>query len=404
MNRNKEEWKLAIQKHDGEKEADLRFLSQAEAEKARNFHKSFPFYEPTPLVNLSKTAKELGLKNIYIKDESCRFGLNAFKALGGSYAVGNYCAEKLGRGVSETTFSDLVSEETRKILGEVTFVTATDGNHGRGVAWIANQIGQKSVVYMPEGSAAERLENIRAEGAQAEILDRNYDDTVRFAKCQAEENGWVLMQDTSWEGYEKIPIWIMQGYGTMGLEAYEQLPEKPTHIFLQAGVGSMAGAVAGLFASIYGNERPFVAVVEPNAADCFYRTVEANDGTCHCVSGSMNTIMAGLACGEPCSIAWDVLADCADFFISFPDYAAANGMRILGNPAKDDQHMVSGESGASAFGCVAEIMTNLELVSLREQMHLDENSVVLFFSTEGATDRAAYREIVWNGKYAKKDF
>lgn len=393
------EFKLVSRAHADGKGCDLQFLSEEQARKVRSFHQSFPMYEPTPLVRLSETAKYLGLGDIYVKDESKRFGLNAFKVLGGSFAIGSYLAEKLNTDIRELRYELLISPETKKRLGELIFVTATDGNHGRGVAWTANQIGQKSVVYMPRGSALERLNNIRAAGAEASIIEGNYDDAVRLANRQAETRGWILVQDTAWEGYEDIPTWIMQGYGTMGLEAYEQLPQKPTHIFLQAGVGSMAGAIAGLFASIYGDERPVVTIVEPNKADCFYRTAEADDGQLHIVTGDMDTIMAGLACGEPCSIAWDLLADYADHFLTCPDYAAAKGMRILGNPAGEDDRIISGESGASAFGCVAEIMTNPELGWLREKLELNENSRVLFFSTEGDTDRENYKAIVWDGKY-----
>ena len=378
---------------------DLSFLSQSTAHKVRAFHQSFSMYAPTPLAVLPNTAAALGLDNIYVKDESWRFGLNAFKVLGGSFAMGNYLAGRLCKDISEVTHSTLTSPETKAALGELTFVTATDGNHGRGVAWAAREFGCKSVVYMPKGSARERLENIRAEGSDASITELNYDDAVRLANRQAEEQGWIMIQDTAWEGYEDIPTWIMQGYTTMGLEAYEQLPEKPTHIFLQAGVGSMAGAIAGLFASIYGTERPIIAIVEPNKADCLYRTAEANDGQRHFVTGDMDTIMAGLACGEPCSIGWNVLSDYADHFVSCPDYVAAKGMRILGNPAGDDDRVISGESGAAAFGCVAEIMTNPALAHLKEELKLNETSRVLFFSTEGDTDKENYKKIVWDGLY-----
>jgi len=188
----------------------------------------------------------------------------------------------------------------------------------------------------------------------------------------------------------------------MGLEAYEQLPQKPTHIFLQAGVGSMAGTIAALFASIYKKDRPKVIIVEPNNADCFYRTAKADDGKLHIVTGDMQTIMAGLACGEPCSLAWDILKDCADHFIAFPDWAAAKGMRILGNPLGNDDRVISGESGASGFGCMAAILTEPELAGIKEELGLDENSRVLCFSTEGATDRENYRRIVWDGGFSEK--
>ena len=369
------------------------------AEEVRRFHRSFPMYAPTPLAVLPETAKMLGIGEIYVKDESHRFGLNAFKVLGGSYAMGNILAKQLGKPLSETGYAVLTAPETRKTLGDITFITATDGNHGRGVAWTANTLGQKSVVHMPKGSAQERLNNIRACGAHADIIDGNYDDAVRLSRKEAEENSWVVVQDTSWEGYEEIPAWIMEGYCTMGLEAYEQLPQKPTHIFLQAGVGSMAGAIAALFASIYQENRPKIIIVEPNNADCFYRTAKADDGNLHTVTGDMQTIMAGLACGEPCHLAWEILKDCADHFIAFPDWAAAKGMRILGNPLGRDDRVISGESGASAFGCMAAILTQPELAEMKEELALNEHSRVLFFSTEGATDRENYRKIVWDGAF-----
>lgn len=378
----------------------LEFLNEKTAKNVRNFHKSFPVYSQTPLAHMPKTAKVLGLGDVYVKDESYRFNLNAFKVLGGSYSIGKYIAQRLGRDISEMDYNSLISEDVKKELGELTFVTATDGNHGRGVAWTANVLKQKSVVYMPKGSAIERLENIKAEGAEASITDMNYDEAVRLANSKAEELGWVMVQDTAWDGYEEIPTWIMQGYMTMGLEAYEQLGEKiPTHIFLQAGVGSLAGAICGFFSEVYKDNKPTIVIVEPDKADCIFKTAEAADGKLRFVTGDMNTIMAGLACGEPNTIGWEVLRDHADYYISCPDYTAAKGMRILGNPVKGDDRVISGESGASTFGCVSEIMMNPEYKAIREQLKLDENSTVLFFSTEGDTDKQNYLDIVWDGKY-----
>lgn len=270
----------------GDAPCDITAFDRTEAEAARAFHKTLPGYAPTPLRSLTGLAGALGLKDLWVKDESPRFGLNAFKALGGSYAMG-------------------------ALLGDAprTFVTATDGNHGRGVAWAARVLGQRAVVYMPRGSAKERLENIRAQGAEATLLDVPYDDAVRCAQRQADLNGWVLIQDTAWPGYTEIPTRIMQGYTTMGLEIVEALGEKrPTHLFLQAGVGAMAGAMAAFFANVYGEDRPKVIVVEPFTADCIFRTAQADDGALHtCPGDEMHTIMAGLCCGEPCSVAWDIL-------------------------------------------------------------------------------------------------
>ena len=396
-----ERFMLVSRAHEGPG-SDLSILSREEAEKVRAFHRSFPMYAPTPLVSLNDTAGALGLGAVYIKDESWRFGLNAFKVLGGSYAIGSFLAGKLGIPMENAGYGLLVSPETRKKLGDITFVTATDGNHGRGVAWAATQFGQKSVVYMPKGSALERLENIRAAGADAGITELNYDGAVRLANAHAREYGWTVIQDTAWEGYEEIPTRIMQGYLTMGLEAYEQLPEPPTHIFLQAGVGSLAGAMAGLFSQLYGEKRPVIVIVEPNKADCLFRTARADDGKLHFVTGDMDTIMAGLACGEPCTIAWEILRDYADHFLSCPDYAAAQGMRLLSRPAGNDRSIVSGESGASTFGALSELMTDPRLTDIREALGLDEDSRVLLFSTEGATDRANYDAIVKEGKYPRE--
>lgn len=394
-----ETFKLVQYEREKSHKCKIDFMSLDNGIKVQKFHSTFPIYKKTPLTELGNTAKELGLGTIFVKDESYRFSLNAFKVLGGSYAIGKYIANKLGKDISEVSYDELISEEAKKQIGDITFVTATDGNHGRGVAWVANMLKQKSVVYMPKGSSIERLENIRAEGADASIMDMNYDEAVRLANKNAKEKGWVMVQDTAWEGYSDIPEWIMQGYGTMGYEAYTQLEEKPTHIFLQAGVGSMAGAITAFFSSIYGDERPIITIVEPNKADCIYQTASAKDGKLHIVTGDMDTIMAGLACGEPCSIAWEVLRDYADNFISCPDYVAAIGMRIMGNPVKGDTPIISGESGAATLGCVAEIMRNEELRDIKEKLNLDENSRVLFFSTEGDTSKEDYRTIVWDGKY-----
>lgn len=374
------------------------------AKKVAAFHKSFPEYSITPLANESKLAANLGLKNIFVKDESYRFGLNAFKVLGGSYAIGSYIAKRLNMDISELPYEKMTGSEIRNKLGDLTFVTATDGNHGRGVAWTANRLKQKSVVYMPKGSAQERLDNIRALGSDASITDMNYDDAVRLANSGAQKYGWIMVQDTSWEGYEDIPAWIMEGYTTMAYEAVAQLKEKnidkPTHVFLQAGVGALSGGLTGFFADLYGDSdnRPIITIVEPNKADCIYRTAKANDGKLHFVTGDMNTIMAGLACGEPCTIGWNIMHDHADNFVSMPDYGAAKGMRILGNPLPGDDKVISGESGAATLGLVAEVMQNPNLDWLREQLKLDENSIILCFSTEGDTDKANYRRIVWDGQ------
>lgn len=402
MNGDRIKWTVnGMQKKSGA--VDIHFLSAPEIEKVRSFHGSFPEYEATPLWKMEKLAQRIGLGGIYVKDESYRFGLNAFKVLGGSFAIARYLAKRLGRDISNLPYDVLTSEAVRKELGEITFAATTDGNHGRGVAWTANRLKQKSVVYMPKGSARIRLDHIRAEGAVAEITEMNYDDTVRFTAEQAAKHGWVIVQDTAWEGYEEIPAWIMQGYGTMALEALEQLQvdgvTAPTHLFVQAGVGSLAGAVQGFFASACGAKAPTAAVVEANQADCLYRSVIAGDGEPHKVGGDLATMMAGLACGEPNRIGWEILRDYSKAFVSCPDWVSAKGMRVLGNPLQGDRQIISGESGAVPAGLLVEIMTNADLSGLKAALGLNEESRVLLFSTEGDTDPETYRSIVWDGEY-----
>jgi len=366
-------------------------FSVEEAKQVLDFHKTLDGYSETPLRRLDALAEKMGISGFYVKDESYRFGLNAFKAQGGSYALARIIAERTGGSIGDTASVPANS---------FTFVTATDGNHGRGVAWAAKNLSQKAVVYMPKGSSAERLENIRKLGAEAEITELNYDDAVRFAKQKADENGWILVQDTAWDGYEEIPTWIMQGYMTMALEAAKQLGDvTPTHIFLQAGVGAMAGGVTGFFSNYYEGRMPKMIIAETTEADCLFRTAKADDGTLHSVGGDLDSIMAGLCCGEACTIGWEILKHHADYFFSCPDYITADGMRVLGNPLERETKVVSGESGAVTTGLVYNLMTDDSLQAFREEIGLDENSVVLCISTEGDTDRESYRHIVWDGWY-----
>lgn len=379
------------------------WMSVTEVEKAGRFHRSFPQYQPTPLVNLAEMSTVLGLQHIFIKDESYRFDLNAFKVLGGSYAIGRYVAMQLGENPERVDFSFLKKRMKEQDSLPTVFCTATDGNHGRGVAWAANQLGQKAIVYMPKGSTRQRFDNIRRENAEVTIEEVNYDECVRRAAARAASipNG-VVIQDTAWEGYEDIPKWIMEGYGTMVLEAKEQVEaivqSAPTHIFVQAGVGSLAGAVQGFFADAYPEQPPKVVICEAREADCIYRSAETVGGSLAVVEGDMPTIMAGLACGEPNPLAWEILKKHAFAFLSCEDSVARRGMRMLAAPLKGDTPVTSGESGAVTFGALATIMTNPQYFSLKKQLGLDEHSKVLCFSTEGDTDPKRYQSIVWEGQ------
>ena len=382
----------------------LDLMSEENVTKANEFHKSFPQYSVTPLQKLSALASYLGVKGIYCKDESYRFGLNAFKVLGGSYAMGRYIAKELGRDISQLPYNVLSSDKLREEFGQATFFTATDGNHGRGVAWAAKRLGQKAVVRMPKGTTKTRFDNIAKEGAEVTIEEVNYDDCVRMAAAEAAktEHG-IIVQDTAWAGYEEIPSWIMQGYGTLVLEADKQLKEngidRPTHVFVQAGVGSLAGAVVGYFAHKYKENPPVMVVCEASAADCLYRSAVQADGNLVNVTGDLQTIMAGLACGEGNTIGWDILKNHVTVFASCPDWMSAKATRIYANPLENDPHIISGESGSVPLGLAYTALHDEDAKDLTEALKLDENSNILVISTEGDTDPVRYREIVWDGLY-----
>ena len=381
----------------------LSVMSEKNVDKALSFHKSFPQYNVTPLAELKGMAGYLGLSSVFVKDESYRFGLNAFKVLGGSFAMAGYIAKETGKDVSEMTYGYLTGEELKKDFGQAVFFTATDGNHGRGVAWAAARLGQKAVVHMPKGTTKARFDNIKKEGAKVTIEELNYDDCVRLAaKEAAETEHGIIIQDTAWEGYEEIPSWIMQGYGTMVSEADRQLKEAaaapPTHVFVQAGVGSLAGAVVGYFSNLYPDNPPKFVILEASAAACLYEGAKAGDGNPRIVEGDLQTIMAGLACGEPNTIGWDILRNHADAFLSCPDPVSAKGMRMLSAPVKGDPRVISGESGAVGMGVLSSIMTDPEYEQLKKGLGLGGDSRVLMFSTEGDTDPEKYRKIVWEGE------
>lgn len=340
-------------------------FNEKEMQKAMAFHQTLPGYAKTPLLSLSGLAKHLELGGIYVKDESLRFDVQSFKVLGSSYALSD-------------------------ILEAHIVVTATDGNHGRGLAWAAKHFGKKARVYMPKGSSFFRLNKILQLGAHAEITDLNYDDTVRYARCLAEEHGWTLVQDTALDNYTDIPLRIMQGYLTVVGECLQQLPESPTHIILQAGVGSFAAAIAGSLQQLIQKPLIFI-IVEPIEADCLYQS--ACSGKVQKTKGSLSTIMAGLSCGEPNPLAWDILKEVVDFFVICQDSVSEKGMCILGNPLNGDSRIISGESGAVPMGFLMEACKSSVF---KQSLRLDSSSRIFFINTEGDTDPESYRAICCN--------
>lgn len=356
------------------------------------FHQSIPAYKPTPLLTLKSLSRQLGIKNIFVKDESQRFELKAFKMLGASYAIASELVTHLNLDKNNWDFSTIKNQQAN--YQDVHLVTATDGNHGRAVAWCAKQFGCDASVYLPKGSSYARLNAIQKFATHAEITDFIYDDTVLFAEQQANKNKWWLIQDTAWQGYTQIPDNIMRGYFSLMVEFEAQVQDQwPTHVFLQAGVGSFAASIAAYLIT-HPKPTPKIILVEPHKAACFFESVKIGDGKPHRYGGDLNTLMAGLACGEPSISAWPLLRDACDAFISCDDTISVWGLRRSANPLAQDPAFVSGESAAVALGLLETLLTNSNYQSLKQGLSLDRNSKVLLFSTEGDTDPEIYQSLL----------
>lgn len=381
------------------------FLTEEDGRRVREFHRSLGEYEETPLLSLDSMAERLGVGGIYVKNESKRFGLNAFKALGASYAIHELLTRE-ARALRESGPEGLRQAEETTVnpafpcgKGKV-FVTATDGNHGKGVAWSAWKAGGRAFVFMPKGSRQCRVDAIAAIGeTKVTVTDWNYDDTVRFACSFAEENGYCFVQDTGFEGYTEIPNLIAQGYLTMIQEALEQLEERgvgaPTHVFLQAGVGTMAGSLLGYLANRYGEKMPVASIIEADESACVLASARAGERVA--IGGNPQTVMAGLNCGEVNICVWPILRDFAKFYISCPDWVTELGMRTYACPVGADEPMISGESGAVGLGLLMSLCGKPEYGGYRAAMGLDKTAKILLISTEGDTDPEHYAEAVQAG-------
>lgn len=369
-----------------------------------DFHVSMgDLYNVTPLRRLSNLAKHLGVKEVFVKDESQRGNLKAFKLLGGAYSVAKAAAKRLNMNLQDIDFEYLKSAEAKEKLGDLVFAAASDGNHGKSVAWAANQFNQESIVYMPKGTVQDRITAIEELGGKVIVTDMNYDGCVSTVNSLGKEKGWVVILDTAAEGDPEVAGWVMQGYATMAYESLNQLNElgiAPTHVFTQAGVGSMASSAIGIWANHTYPNMPKFYTLEPHQANCYYLSGLDTEGNAVPVEGDMESISAGLSCGVPNPIAWDLIKNFADGFISSDDELTANGMRILGNPLIGDEAVISGESGAIGAGVLTDIMLNNE--ALQNELDLNEDSVVLLYSTEGDTDTVNYRDIVWYGSLNTK--
>lgn len=345
---------------------------------------SWPEHAPTPLRELPSLAAEIGVGRVFLKDEAGRFGLGSFKALGGAYAVGDVLLTELarrGEALSATT-ADLLAR--RYDTADITVACATDGNHGRSVAWGAQRFGAKCCIFVHESVSPARVGAIARYGAKIRRIPGTYDDAVRAAATESTSQGWHLVSDTSWPGYTEVPRTVMQGYRLSVDEALDQWPgPPPTHVFLQGGVGGLAAAVSAHVRARM-DPAPALVVVEPDRAACLLASAEA--GTLRPVPGPLDTIMAGLACGEPSLLAWQELERAGSAFLAIPDQAAIEAMRLLAG-----QGVVSGESGAAGL---AGLLCASREEAARNALRLDGQSRILLFSTEGATDPALYERLV----------
>mmetsp|Transcript_13777 Transcript_13777/g.37315 ORF Transcript_13777/g.37315 Transcript_13777/m.37315 type:complete len:817 (+) Transcript_13777:81-2531(+) len=350
--------------------------------------------EPTPLVPLRTPAKEWGLAGVYVKDESKRLGLQAFKVFGATFAMAKYMSQRLGFDIKDINGMEELRRRyaTRFPDVPITFATCTDGNHGRAVSWAAKQLGQQAKVYMPKGSAQARVAHVQANGAECTVTDLNYDDTVKMAFDEAKRHGWVVLQDTAFEGYTEIPTWIMQGYTAMACEALEQMEAldgaKPSHVFLQVGVGSLAAGVLGyLVETAAVGSCPVVLAVEPKNAACAFASAMRGDGEMATVDGDLETMIAGLACGVPSDLAWPILKEHAGGYFWIEDGLAGNGMRLL-----NKEGVEAGECGGAGVGLLQRLMApDAKATALRERLGLGKDSRVLLLNTEGATDPENYK-------------
>ncbi|MDG4909656.1 diaminopropionate ammonia-lyase [Mesorhizobium sp. WSM4898] len=369
---------------------DAATLGLAGAADAERFLAARDNHAETPLHALPALGGELGVGSLYVKDEGKRLGLGSFKALGGAYAVIRLvleeAEERLGRAID---VAELHGPDVQAIAAGMTFACATDGNHGRSVAQGAGLVGARSVIFVHSGVSSERVAAIARFGAEIVRIAGDYDQSVREAARVAAERGWTVVSDTSWPGYERIPALVMQGYTVIVREALRRLPQPPTHVFLQAGVGGLAAAVAGHFAIVLGEDRPTAIVVEPARAACVYATAKA--GRPIAIAHSKPTVMAMLECYEPSLVAWRVLSRLGDAFMTVDEEDAVSVMNRLARPSGTDPAIVSGESGGAGLAGLIRAAGDKKM---RGALGLDAQSRVLIINSEGATDPGRYAELV----------
>ena len=354
---------------------------------ARTAITEFEGYRPTPLRRLTGLAQELGIGELWLKDESGRFGLGSFKPLGGAYAVVHLLRERVG---GDASIADVAAGRAAARVGGMTVCCATDGNHGLAVAWGARRAGARCTVFLPGAVSEGRERAIAAQGADIVRVDGSFDDAVRACAEEAASRGWLPVSDTSQAGGDEAPSRVMHGYAMLVDEIRAALTEPaPTHVFVQAGVGGLAAAVIGAFRQDCDGDSPKGVVVEPAKADCLYQSAVA--GRPSPTSGDLDTVMACLAAAEASPLAWQVLERGGFAFLALDDDGAVEAMRRAASPAGDDPPLVLGESGAAALGGLMAVAGDADA---RDALGLNERARVVVIGSEGATDPDIYRQIV----------
>ncbi|MEP4928412.1 MAG: diaminopropionate ammonia-lyase [Hyphomicrobiales bacterium] len=371
-------------------DAAYRVLTESEFAIARAEITAWDGYAETPLASLGALASAINVGEILYKDEGSRFGLGSFKALGGAYAavrvLQRVISERLGQ---EVSLADVRGGKHAAECAAITLVSATDGNHGRSLAWGCKRFGVPCRIYIHAEVSQGRADAMQDLGAHVIRIEGDYDASVALAKQEAEENGWFVVSDTSWPGYSLPPRDVMAGYGVMTQEICEALAQAPSHVFLQGGVGGLAAGVAAGLRQFYGDASPRVVIVEPDLAACLFESGKSGNATN--VKIDEETLMAGLSCGEPSPLAWEILEEEASDFLTIPERLVAPCVRLLAAPLDGDPTIEAGESAIA--GLAALIVARKDSV-LSNTLGLDANSRVLLIGSEGVTDRAIFKMIM----------
>jgi diaminopropionate ammonia-lyase len=362
-----------------------------------DLHRSLREYNPTPLISLPHLAKTLGIGRLLVKDEGQRFGLKAFKALGATYAIYKFISaeyEKSGHDIPPP--ESFYATEDIVPYGRYTFCTATDGNHGRGVAWTASKLRQKAVIYIPENTVPARVDNIRQHGAKVHIVKGDYDDAVRICRDEAQKNGWQIISDTAWQGYETIPRWIMAGYISIFKEIDESMKKEDSIdcFIVQGGVGALAASAAWYYNTVHWQADLKIVSVEPREAACLMESIDTHEGDPVKSSGSLDSIMAGLNCGTPSITAWPLIKQGIDLFMTVSDKDAVEAMRAYYYPKDDDPRIVSGESGVSSMAALKVLCRHDDYKEALDFIGLNSQSTVLLLNTEADTDPEFFKNAV----------